>query len=728
MNVGAALLFLFFCLLFFVLLFRFVSIQVSGEAAGQPLAAKAQQKYLREGVLEAKRGTIYDRNGEVIAEDTASYTLVAILDESMTTNKKDPQHVVDKEMTSRELAKYIDLEESEIFRILSKEGPFQVEFGPAGKDIALQTKQEIEDLKLPGITFIRESKRFYPNGIFASHVIGYVDTEEGGTKPVGQLGIEKSLNDVLTGKNGKIEYESDLWGYLLPKGDEKITPAQHGKDVYLTLDKKIQTFVEEALNVVDKEYKPSKMIAIVADPDTGEILAMGQRPTFHPKTREGIADTWHNEAVENSFEPGSTMKIFTLAAALEEQVLNLNETFQSGSYKPTKNSKAIHDHNYVGWGQISYLEGIQRSSNTAIAKIVQDKLGFEKYREYLTSFGFDKPTGIELPNEASGKIVYQYPLDKITTGYGQGTAITPIQQIQAATAVAGNGSMLKPQIINKIIDPQTDEVIQKAEPVVVGKPISENTAKEVREVLETVITSPKGTGKKYHIDGYQVAGKTGTANMTENGRYLTGPNDYVFSFLGMAPADDPQLVVYVAVQQPEIDSYSEGSTPVSLVFNQIMKNSLQYLKIQPTQQEKAKIVKVPDAVGMSADQAASKIVELGAEAVVLGNGKQITRQLPEKGQQLLEGEKVILVTDSEPTVPDMSGWSLRDVMKIANLMKLELNMTGSGYVVRQNLQAGAKLSEGDYLVVHLLPHNQKEEPVVPESEELMALEEQENKD
>lgn len=727
MNVGAALLFLFFCLLFFVLLFRFVSIQVSGEAAGQPLASKAQQKYLQEGVLEAKRGTIYDRNGEVIAEDTSSYTLVAILDESMTTNKDRPKHVIDKEKTSRELAKHIDLEESDIYRILSKEGVFQVEFGPAGKDIPMQTKQEIEELKLPGITFIRESKRFYPNGVFASHVIGYVDTEKGENQPVGQLGIEKSLNDALTGKNGKIEYESDLWGYLLPNSEKNITPAQDGKDVYLTLDKKIQTFVEEALNVVDQEYKPAKMIAIVADPDTGEILGMGQRPTFHPKTREGISKTWHNEAVENSFEPGSTMKIFTLAAALEEKVLNLHETFQSGSYKPSKNSQAIRDHNYVGWGQITYLEGIQRSSNTAIAKIVQDKLGFDKYREYLTSFGFDKPTGIELPNEATGKIVYQYPLDKITTGYGQGTAITPIQQIQAATAVAGDGSMLKPQIINRIVDPLTEEVIQKAEPVVVGNPISENTAKKVREVLETVITSPNGTGKKYHIEGYQVAGKTGTANMTENGRYLRGANDYVFSFLGMAPADDPQLVVYVAVQQPQIETYSEGSTPVSLVFNQVMKNSLQYLKIQPTQQEKAKIVEVPNLIGMSTEKAASTLAELGAEAVVLGNGKQITHQLPEKEEQLLEGEKIMLTTNGELTVPDMSGWSLRDVMKIAHLMKLELNMTGSGYVVKQNLQAGAKLSEGDYLVVHLLPHNEKEKPVVPEGE-LIDPEEQETEE
>lgn len=705
MNVGAALLFAIFCLLFFVILFRFLSIQITGEAAGQPLAAKAQQNYNKAGVLEAKRGTIYDRNGEVIAEDTSSYTLVAILDKKMK-----PNYVSDKEKTARELAKFIDLPESDIYRILSKEDLFQVEFGRAGKDISLQTKQEIEELKLPGITFIRESKRFYPNGVFSSHLIGFVDTEKGETTPVGQLGIEKSLNDILMGKNGSIEYESDLWGYLLPNSDKKVTPAQDGKDVYLTLDKKIQTFLEDALNQADEMYKPENMVAIVADPKTGDVLAMGQRPTFHPKTKEGISDTWLNEAVEVSFEPGSTMKIFTLAAALEEDVLNLNETYQSGSYKVTKNSKAIRDHNKVGWGPITYLEGFQRSSNVAIAKIVNEKLGFDKYREYLTKFGFEKPTGIEVPNEAGGNIVYEYPLDKITTGYGQGTAITAIQQIQAATAIAGNGEMLKPNIIDRVVDPNTKKIIEESEREVAGKPISESTAKQVRDIMESVISSPKGTGyEKYNLDGYTVAGKTGTANFTENGKYAQGINKYVFSFMGMAPADDPELIVYVAVKQPAIENSSEGSIPVSMIFKQVMKNSLNYLSIQPSEQESAKTIEIPNLTGQSLEAGMNELSKLGAETVVLGKGTKIVNQLPEKGQSLLEGEKVVIQTDGAVTLPDLTGWSLRDVMKIASLTKVELNISGNGYVTKQNLQAGTALKEGDYLVVHLQAPDEKEE-------------------
>lgn len=712
MNVGAALLFVLFCLLFFVLIFRYLSIQITGEAAGQPLAAKAQSMYNSSKVLEAKRGTIYDRNGEIIAEDTSSYTLVAILSEDMK-----PNYVEDKEKTARELSKFISLEESEILRILSKEGPFQVEFGRAGKDISLQTKQEIEELKLPGITFVRDSKRFYPNGIFASHLIGFVDSKEGETTTVGQLGLEKSLDDLLRGENGSIEFEKDLWGYLLPQSDSKIVPPVDGKDVYLTLDKKIQTFLEEALNQADEQYKPKKMVAIVADPKTGDILAMGQRPTFHPKTKEGIDKTWLNEAVEVSSEPGSTMKIFTIAAALEEDVLNLGETFQSGSFKPTKNSDTIRDHNKVGWGEITYLEGIQRSSNVAIAKMVQDKLGYEGYREYLSRFGFENPTGIEIPNETGGKIVYQYPIDKITTGYGQGTAITPLQQIQAATAVAGNGEMLKPQIIDQVVDPKTGKIVKETKREVVGRPISEETAKQTREVLETVVTSPKGTGfEKYNIDGYDVAGKTGTANITENGRYLKGKNDYLFSFLGMAPTDDPELIVYVAVQQPQIEHSSEGSQPVSMIFKQVMKNSLQYLSIKPEDTEVAKAITVPNVTGLSLEKATDELSKLGVEPIVLGEGKEIIKQLPANGDALLEGEKVIIQTDGESTLPDLTGWSIRDVMKVANLAGLELSISGSGYVTEQNLQPGMILKRGDYLVVHFQVPGEEEEPLEIEEE------------
>ncbi|MBU8877718.1 penicillin-binding protein [Bacillus sp. FJAT-29790] len=735
-NFGAAILFVIFCLLFFVLLFRFVSIQMTGEVKGQVLAAKAQQKYEKEKVIEAKRGTIYDRNGEVIAEDTNTYKLVAILDEKMTNNPKKPKHVVDPEETARELAKVIDMKESEIYRNLTKvnpeknEKPFQVEFGKAGRDLSNQTKREIEELKLPGITFIRDSKRFYPNGVFASHLVGYVEKKEnveGKTDTVGMLGLEQSLNEALTGKNGKFNYESDIWGYLLSDGKEKVTPAINGQEIYLTIDKKIQTFLEDSMNKVDKEYQPEKMVAVVADPKTGDILAMAQRPSFHPKTKEGIERTWHNEVIENSFEPGSTMKIFTLAAAIEEGVFNPNEWFKSGQYAVDSKSRPVRDWNEGrGWGSITFLEGVQRSSNVAFAKLVKEKLGFDSFGEYLTKFRLDQPTGIELPHETGGKIVYNWPLEKITTGFGQGSAITPIQQIQAATAIANDGKMMKPHVIKKIVDPNENGSVKITKPEVVSSPISANTAKQVRDILETVVSSPKGTGQHYKIEGYEVAGKTGTAQIPNpRGGYLVGRNNYVFSFLGMAPKDDPKLIIYVAVQQPKMDIHTNGSDPVSKIFNPVMKSSLQYLNIEPIQQTKAQFGKVPNVIGMTSEDAIKKLNSEGFNPIIVGQGNKVASQLPGDNASLLAGERVVIRTDGKLTIPDMTGWSLRDVMKIAKVGNLQLNSVGSGYVIKQNLKPGPSISEGEYLIVELEEPVQKfingEEQLEDDQEEVIEV-------
>jgi penicillin-binding protein 2B len=707
-NLGATILFIIFGLLFFVLLFRFAYIQVTGEVKGQPLAAKAEQQYMDSRIIEAKRGTIYDRNGEVIAEDRSSYSLIAVLDKKMTTDPKEPNHVVDIDKTASELAKYIDIKESAINKILQdgkEKGRFQVEFGAAGRDITYETKKNIEKLKLPGVTFTRELKRFYPNGIFSSHVIGYTETEQtedNKTITVGKLGLEKSLNDVLTGTNGSFKFESDLWGYLLPNGKEEIKAASDGKDVYLTIDRKIQILLEDAMNKVVKEYNPKKIIAIVADPKTGEILAMGQRPTFDPETRTGLENSWYNEAIEASFEPGSTMKIFTLAAAVQEGVFNPNEVFQSGTYVVDPKSKAIRDHNGgVGWGPITFAEGVQRSSNVSFAKLAKEKLGFETLREYISKFGLDQPTGIDLPNETSGKVAYTYPIEKATTAFGQGTAVTAIQQVQAATSVANDGNIMRTHVIDKIVDPDSGKTIKETKNDVVGTPISKSTAIEVRDYLETVISGEHGTGKNYAIEGYEVAGKTGTAQIPGNGGYLTGASNYIFSFLGMAPKDDPELIMYVAVQQPEFTNNADGSIPVSMIFKSVMKSSLQYLQIEPSDQKVVESASTPNVIGLSVDQAKNKLTEQGMNTVVVGNGSKILSQIPRENEALLVGERVVLKTDGELTAPDLTGWSLRDVMKVAEVANMKLNSVGNGYVVKQNVKAGSLMKEGEFLIVDL---------------------------
>ncbi|WP_445488422.1 penicillin-binding protein [Niallia sp. 03133] len=707
-NLGAAILFLLFCLLFFVLIIRFFSIQATGEVSGAVLAAKAEKKYTSEKRLEAKRGSILDRKGEVIAEDASSYKLVAITDSSLSENDpKHPVHVKDPEKTAKELAKYIDLEESEIFRILTKKGAKQVEFGSAGRDLSYEAKKKIENLNLPGIAIVEGQKRNYPNGTFASHVIGFVEEKEdeqtGKYTETGKLGVEQSLNKLLTGTDGYMTYKRDIWGYILPNSKEDVVPAKNGDNVYLTLDKKIQSFLENTMTKVNKEYNPKKIIAIVANPKTGEILAMSQRPTFNSATREGINQTWHNEAIETSFEPGSTMKIFTLAAAVEEGVFNPDGKYKSGSYKVTANSIPIHDHNRVGWGTITYLEGLQRSSNVAFAKIAKEKLGFESLREYLTKFGLDQPTGIDLPHEANSSIAFTWPVEKVTTAYGQGTALTPIQQIQAVTAIANNGKMVKPHVIDKIVDSNTNNVVKKTATEVAGYPISAATAKQVRDYLETVITSKNGTGKKYKIEGYDVAGKTGTASIPKSGGgYMTGESNYVFSFMGMAPKDDPELVMYVAVQQPELETGKVGSDPVSEIFTSVMKSSLQYMEIKPSAKPSVtQSLNVPDVIDLSLNEAEKVLRNHSLQTVVIGKGDTITSQLPQASESYLEGGKVLLQTDGKATMPNIKGWSLRDVLKVTELTGVKLKTSGSGYVSSQSIKAGTTVKGNETLTIKL---------------------------
>ncbi|MFK2824905.1 penicillin-binding protein [Bacillus sp. B190/17] len=729
---GAAILFIIFALLFFVLFARFLVIQITGKADGHSLKNEALQKYLRTDVLEATRGTIYDHRGTVIAEDTTSFTLAAILDSSMTTNPKKPKHVTDPERTAKVLAKYIDMEPDEIEKRLRNKQAFQVEFGKYGRDLPNRVKKKIEEEKLPGIIFLRDSKRFYPNGKFASHLIGFtqkVEEKKGNQviqRTVGQMGIEKAYEKYLEGKNGKIQYKSDLWGYLLSDKKQMIQEPDDGDKIYLTIDTKIQTFMEDALNEVEKQYKPGKAFAIVADAKTGKILAMGQRPSFHPDTRVGLGENWSNDLVEYSFEPGSTMKIFTVAAAIEEGVFHPNELYKSGRYKV--GTVSIRDHNGgEGWGDITYLEGVQRSSNVAMANLLE-KMGPDVFRQYLDDFHFGQRTGIELPNEGKGTILYNWPIEQVTASFGQGTTVTAMQLIQAATAVANDGEMMRPYIIDRIIDDKTNKAVMENNPKKVGEPISKKTAEKTRDVLKSVTTSEHGTGQIYQIQGYEVAGKTGTAQMPNpNGGYLRGSSNHIFSFLGMAPAKDPQLIVYVAVAQPKLDGES-GSVPVSKIFNPVMRNSLQYLNIKPQQTPAMKTIELKDFTNERIAEVEKELKAKKIKPVIVGTGSKVTGQSPEAQSFLLQGEKVILQTDGKATMPDMENWSLRDVMKAANLIGLKVSYAGEGYVASQNIKPGTPIKKGQKLILKLITQKEKSLLDQQEKEQQKKAAEQEIKE
>lgn len=702
MNRGAAILSIIFALLFFVLFVRFFYIQITGKVDGQLLAVKAQEKYENKITLEAQRGNILDRNGEVLAQDTSTFTLVAVLDESLTTDPNHPQHVVDPQETAEKLAPLINMDVSEVLSILTKDRK-QVEFGTNGRNISFSKKKEIEALGLPGIGFIRDTKRFYPNGNFASNVIGFAQNDQG--KTVGQLGIEKYLNKYLQERDGYVKYEQDHYGFKLPNSDDQIVSPDNGANVYLTIDQKIQTFLEDAMNEVEKEYQPQKMIGIVADPKTGKILAMTQRPSFDPNKRNIV--NYYNDAISYAYEPGSTMKIFTLAAAINEGVYKGDEKYRSGTY-PVKGSKPIRDHNQKGWGTITFDEGVQRSSNVAFAIIAKEKLGFDTFYHYLEQFGFTKKTGIDLPNEGTSKINFQYEVEKITTAFGQGTAVTPIQQIQAATAIANDGKMMKPYIIEKVVDPDDGEVLLENKPVVVREPITKETANKVRDILGTVVSSENGTGQPYQIEGYEVAGKTGTAQIAgKNGKYLTGRENYIFSFLGMAPKDNPRLLVYVAVQQPKLKPTEVGSAPVSKIFKTVMKNGLEYLQVKPdhnTTRQKSEMnigFLIEDFSNQDVQKVSEQLMGQKMDVITLGDGKTVIAQYPQAHSRVIANEKILLKTDGQVTMPDITGWSLRDVWKLASILDLDLDYEGNGYVQSQSIKAGTKIKNKASLTVKL---------------------------
>ena len=717
--------------LFFILFGRILFIQTTGQVDGKELAKIAANQYEKNAVLQASRGSIVDRDDSPIASDTLSYHVVAVLNEAASKNSKRKYHVTDYKETSKVLAKYLPLKQKEIYDKMrnAREGAWQIEFGRAGKDLnrekVLKMKEELDRKKLTGILFVEGKKRFYPNGRFASYLVGYAqkdEAENNKTVTTGKMGLEKTYNKQLTGIDGKVNYQSDGWGILLPTASKQIEEPQDGQTIKLTLDKTISNFVEEAMDQVQEEYSPKKMLVLVSNPKTGEILAMSQRPTFNPMTREGLTENWLNDAVEQTIEPGSPMKMFTLAAAVEEGEWKPDDYFRSGSYRIY--DKIIRDVNTTGWGTITFLEGLQRSSNVGMAYLLE-RIGDQKFIEYVHKFGFGKKTGIDLPNEATGVVLDNYPAERLTTSYGQGSTVTPLQMIQAASAIANDGVMMKPYVIDQIVDPNTKKILENHEPEENGNPISAATAKKVREILATTVTSEYGTAQKYHLENYAVGGKTGTAELPEKDGpgYMSGAGNYLYSFLGMAPIDDPQLLIYVTVQQPELKAGETGSDPVSKVFNSVMENSLKYLNIAPDDEQVIPVKKVGNYEGEDAEAAANLAVEDGFDTVLIGEGGKVSKQIPTADTKLTEDSIILLATEGDTTFPDMTGWSKKTVLSFMHLSKLDIRINGEGYVFGQSVTAGTVVNSENPVVVELQTPEQQynkkknEDDKEPEEEE-----------
>ncbi|WP_243014798.1 PASTA domain-containing penicillin-binding protein [Brevibacillus borstelensis] len=693
----------------------------------------AQKQWDLEKTLKPKRGAILDRNGEILAYEGKAYDVSARLKPR---DDRDQDVVKDPYYTAQALAPILNAPVNELLRILTK--PNQVvELGRYGKKISENQKVGIENLQypqlpsgekvktnqLPGIIITETTRRYYPNNSFAAHVLGYLDFFEEKAK----MGIELQFDKELRGEKGEMHVVTDKVGYQLPDGEREYKPAKDGMNIYLTIDKTIQDYVEQALDKAEQEYKPKGATVVVADPQTGEILAMGNRPQFNPNTYFTGITNFTNHAVTTMFEPGSTFKIITLAAAIEEGKFDPNAYYQSGTYKKFK--PPIRDHNQgAGWGTISFLEGVQRSSNVVFVIMGYDYLGPELLKKYFENFGIGKPTGIELPYEKKGilnnLLKPASQRDIAVTTFGQGVAVTAIQQVAAVGAIANGGELLKPHIVKEMRDPVTGAVVKRSQREVVHRVVSEATAKKTRDVLETVITGEHGTGKSYFIDGYHVAGKTGTAQKYDDkGRIMEGQH-YIVSFIGFAPKDNPRLLVYVVVDDPTTNEHysSWGKNFVAPIFKSVMERSLQYLQQKPdavgaeknaqtvTEQaiakaEQVREVSMPKLVGMSTTAAKLRAEQDNITVNIMGTGTKIVNQYPAPYEKVVPGSTVTLVTDriEGSKMPDFKGKSLREVMEFASLMQLKITSYGAGFVTQQNIPPGTALKGGEQLQITLQP-------------------------
>ncbi|HAP9972439.1 TPA: penicillin-binding protein [Enterococcus faecium] len=686
--------------LFFLFAVRFSYIVIGGHVAGTSLAEKTKQLYQGSEVVKAKRGTIYDRNGVALAEDASSYSIKAILSKTYTSGDK-KLYVEEKnfDKIAEILHKNLSIDKKDALNILedgAKKELYQVEFGSYGKNISQETKQNIEaDMKKEGVAglyFVDHQARMYPNGVFSSHFIGYAvpDKDENGL--VGKLGLESAYNDILSGKDGKIIYQKDNFQNPLPGTVAEEEKAVDGQDIYTTLDSRLQSYLETLMDQVNEEYQPEELTAVLMKAKTGEILAMGQRPTFNPETMEGLTGKdaiWRNFLVQDSYEPGSTMKVFTTAAAIEEGEFNENETFQSG--KIQVEDATINDHDFGEKGVLTMRQALSWSSNVGMV-ILEQRLGGRWYN-YLQKLGFGQSTHSGLDDEVNGALPTLNIVDRAMSAYGQAVGVTNFQMMKAFTSIANNGTMIQPRYISKVVDPQTGEE-RTTQTEVLGQPFSKETTEKVREYMRDVVESENygSAYGVYSVPGYNVSAKNGTAQIaSDTGGYQTGDTAYLYSIVEMVPSEDPDYVLYLTMKHPK--TYDRMA--LAKIANPLMKRAMDFKETEEDSDTETKTekVSVADYRNLEADVAAADAQKSGLQPVVIGNGKKVQKQSTANGDQLISGEKLILYTGGDKPMPDVTGWSKADIMKLGKILGIEVSFDGDGYCVKQELAPYEKITE-----------------------------------
>lgn len=676
---------------FFAIVIKLTLVSLKKTTDGIDLTAFVENRNTEKETLKANRGSILSADGEVLAQSINSYTLIAYLSESRTKDPENPQHVVDKEKTAKELSSILGTSEEYILERLNKKA-YQVEFGTSGRNLSTLTKNQIEALDLPGIDFIDSSKRYYPMSNFASYIIGYAQRDDNDTI-VGRMGIEAYYDEELQGVDGYTIYQKDAYGYTMPNTTTVTEKPEPGKDVYLTIDSKIQLFVENGIQEISQNNNMDWLTFSVMDAKTGAIVASGSNPNFNLNTLSDI-ESYLNPLTTYTYEPGSTMKIFSFLAAMENNKYNGSETYKSGTIKI--DDATIKDFNGKGWGTITYDEGFAYSSNVAATNLAQ-KIGRESLYNYYASLGFGRKTGITLPNEAKGDIDFTYATEVATASFGQGITTTPIQNLQALSLLTNNGVEIQPYIVEKIVNSETGEVNYQHERTELGTKASEENVQKMLSLMYDVVYSGKTDAKYYKIDNLTLVGKTGTAQITGTNGYMTGKYDYVRSFAGIFPYENPQYIIYVSVKRYD-GNYKEFASMVTKVVEEIAKYKNLTELIEKV--DNNKIIALENYISTDITTTEEKLKKLNLTVIKLGNGKYIINQYPTKGNILLSGNKLFLVTNSEEyTMPDISGWSSSEVNTLCKLLGLELKTTGYGNVKSFSIAVGTKIEKGSKLEV-----------------------------
>ena len=671
-------------LLFGLIIAKLIYVSASTTIDGINIGEFALSRTTGNKTLYASRGSIYDCSGEVLAENVNSYTVIAYLSPSRTKNEKNPQHVVDVESTVKAIAPILEMDEDRLRGLLNRDA-YQVELGPEGRGISELLKEKIEELNLPGIDFTKTSKRYYPYGSFASYIIGYAKKNDDGDI-VGEMGIESYYDDELSGEDGYYKYQKDPYGYQIAGTPVQEKKALNGYNIELTIDSNIQMYLENAVSDLVTNYSTDWVTVTVADAKTGAIVGSASNPTFDANKLN--ITNYNNPLVAYTYEPGSTMKIFSFASSIEEGLYKGDATYKSGSI--TVDEYVIDDWNDEGWGTITYDVGFTYSSNVA-ATLLAQKLGKEKLLDYYTELGFGQKTGVELHGELNGKVNFMYASELAAASYGQGITVTPIQLIQALTTLTNKGNVLKPYIVNKITD-QDGKVIYEGKREELTKVYSESTIEKVVSLMDLTVNGEDraATGKVYQTDAVRLIGKTGTAQYTtSSGKYSSGIYN-IRSFAGVFPKDNPEYIIYVAVKDLDGTSSAMGNMTKTIVES-IAK--YKNLSERESNKDETKYVTLESYLNKYVSDVSLNLKEKGLTPVIIGDGDLVVEQYPKKSKNIVIGSKVYLRTNSDKKIMiDITGFTKSEVKTLMNFMRVDYEFTGSGKVVSANIPVGEEIN------------------------------------